>query len=236
MRRGERVRFEAVSSIIGAAPVIAVPPATAAIVAAAAEPVREPAPSIPAPAPIPAQAPIPAVATAPVPEAAPDLAADTLPRWIRGAPQWMRYAAGSIIATGLSQVALMVAYGLLGATAVVASIAAFFAGTIPNYYLNKAWAWGGHKVPQRRLFVSYLLVIVVTNVAAIAMTLAADSVVRAHIRSDGLRTVLLDLAYVSSNGLMFIVKCVLFDGFLFKSRSQRCAEQAEAAVAGVRVP
>lgn len=222
MRRGERVRFEAVSSIIGAAPVIAVPPATAAIAAAAAEPVREPAPSMPAPIP--------------VPEAAPDLAADTLPRWIRGAPQWMRYAAGSIIATGLSQVALMVAYGLLGATAVVASIAAFFAGTIPNYYLNKAWAWGGHKVPQRRLFVSYLLVIVVTNVAAIAMTLAADSVVRAHIRSDGLRTVLLDLAYVSSNGLMFIVKCVLFDGFLFKSRSQRCAEQAEAAVAGVRVP
>jgi putative flippase GtrA len=211
-----------VSSIIGAAPVIAAPPATAALAAAAVEPVRELVP----------QALPSAVPPAPVP----DVAADAVPRWIRGAPQWMRYAAGSIIATGLSQVALMVAYGLLGATAVVASIAAFFAGTIPNYYLNKAWAWGGHKVPQRRLFASYLLVIVVTNVAAIGMTLAADSVVRAHIRSDGPRTVLLDLAYVSSNGLMFIVKCVLFDGFLFKSRASRCAEQVEAAAGAVRVP
>lgn len=206
------------SSIIGAAPVIAAPPAAAAAAAAAAEPVRELLPEARQPVP---EALPPAVPPVPVEAVAPD----AVPRWIRGAPQWMRYAAGSIIATGLSQVALMVAYGLLGATAVVASIAAFFAGTIPNYYLNKAWAWGGHKVPQRRLFVSYLLVIVVTNVAAIAMTLAADSVVRAHIRSDGPRTVVLDLAYVTSNGLMFIVKCVLFDGFLFKSRSRRCAEQ-----------
>lgn len=162
---------------------------------------------------------------------------ENLPRWIRSAPVWVRYAAGSIIATVLSQIALTVAYGLLGATAIVASIVAFFAGTIPNYYLNKAWAWSGHKLSQRRMVVSYVLVIAVTNVAAIAMTIAADSYVRAHVRSDGPRTVLLDLAYVTSNGLMFVVKCVLFDGFLIKQRPGRRAQGLDAGAArGVRTP
>lgn len=155
----------------------------------------------------------PLEAAAPQPTAAP-----VSPRWIGSAPLWMRYAAGSLIATVLSQIALTVAYGLLGATAVVASIAAFFAGTVPNYFLNKAWAWNGHKLSQRRLIVSYLLVIGVTNVAAIVMTVAADSVIRAHVRSDGLRTGLLDLSYLTANLLMFVVKCVLFDGVLFKQR------------------
>jgi putative flippase GtrA len=222
-----------VPSIIGEATVILVPPAAAAAAAAAVEPmVREPASAGPGPAAAAGAAPSPEPAEPepaepePAEPARPALATDRAPRWIGKAPQWMRYAAGSIIATALSQIALTVAYGLLGATAVVASIVAFFAGTIPNYYLNKAWAWSGQKVSHRRVLVPYLLVIVVTNVAAIAMTLAADSVVRSHIRSDGPRTLLLDLAYVTSNGLMFIVKCLLFDGFLFKPRSRPGAEQA----------
>jgi len=136
---------------------------------------------------------------------------------------WMRYAAGSIIATILSQIALMTSYGLLGASAAVASIVAFFAGTIPNYLLNKAWAWGEHQLSHRRLMVSYVLVVVVTNVIAIAMTLAADAVVRAHVKANGPRTVLLDLAYVTSYGLMFIAKYLVFDSVLFKSRTVRSA-------------
>jgi putative flippase GtrA len=148
------------------------------------------------------------------------------PRWIAAAPPWIRYAAGSLIATVLSQIALTVAYGLLGASAVVASIAAFFAGTIPNYYLNKAWAWSGHKLSQRRLIVSYLAVIGVTNVAAIVMTVTADSMVRAHVQSDGLRTGLLDLSYLASNLLMFVVKVLLFDGVLFKPRQGADSEAA----------
>ena len=177
----------------------------------------------------------PPAPAAPLETAAPQ-PAPVSPRWIGSAPLWMRYAAGSIIATVLSQIALTVSYGLLGATAAVASIVAFFAGTIPNYYLNKAWVWSGHKLSQRRLVVSYLLVIGVTNVAAIAMTVAADSVVRAHVRSEGLRTVLLDAAYLASNLLMFVVKCLLFDGVLFKPRPGAEAPAVEGAATGVPVP
>jgi putative flippase GtrA len=136
----------------------------------------------------------------------------------RVVPVWMRYAAGSLISTVISQIALVTAYGLLNASAAVASILAFVVGTVPNYLLNKAWAWSDQKVSHRRLVVSYVLVMIVTNALAIAMTLALDTCVRAHVRAAGPRTMLLSLAYVTSYGLMFVIKYLLFDGLLFKDR------------------
>jgi len=136
----------------------------------------------------------------------------------RAVPAWMRYAAGSLISTVISQIALVTAYGLLNATAAVASIVAFVVGTVPNYLLNKAWVWSHQKVSHRRLVGSYIVVMVVTNAVAIAMTLALDACVRAHVRAATPRTLLLSLAYVTSYGLMFVIKYLLFDGLLFKER------------------
>lgn len=136
----------------------------------------------------------------------------------RVVPVWMRYAAASLISTVISQIALIIAYGALNASAAMASIVAFVVGTVPNYLLSKAWAWSHQKVAHRRLVGSYILVMIVTNVLAIAMTLALDACVRAHVRSGAPRTGLLSLAYITSYGLMFIVKYLLFDGLLFKER------------------
>jgi putative flippase GtrA len=136
----------------------------------------------------------------------------------RTVPVWMRYAAGSLVSTVISQIALVTAYGLLNATAAVASIVAFVVGTVPNYLLNKAWVWSHQKVSHRRLVGSYIVVMVATNAVAIAMTLALDACVRAHVRAATPRTLLLSLAYVTSYGLMFVIKYLLFDGLLFKKR------------------
>ena len=137
----------------------------------------------------------------------------------RTVPMWMRYAAGSLISTVISQIALVTAYGVLNASAAVASIVAFVVGTVPNYLLSKAWVWRGQKVSHRRLVGSYILVMAVTNIIAIAMTLALDACVRAHVRSGAPRTMLLSLAYVTSYGLMFVIKYLLFDGLLFRRRA-----------------
>ena len=133
---------------------------------------------------------------------------------------WARYAAGSVVATILSQIAFTVCYGALDTSAAVASIVAFFAGAIPNYLLNKAWAWNDRSVPRRRAVVAYVIVIGVTNGLAIGITTLADAWVRAHIASHGARTVLVDLAYLASYGVMFVLKFLLFDGLVFRTRSK----------------
>lgn len=141
---------------------------------------------------------------------------------------WAKYAAGSVVATVLGQVAFTVCYGVLDASAAVSSIVAFLAGAIPNYLLNKAWAWNDRSVPRRRAVLTYAAIIGVTNGLAIAMTTLAGMVVRTHVASHDVRTLLVDLAYLASYGVMFVVKFLLFDGLVFKTGSGRApARSAE---------
>ncbi|HLI24803.1 MAG TPA: GtrA family protein, partial [Acidimicrobiales bacterium] len=51
-----------------------------------------------------------------------------------------RYTAGSVVALAVSEVAFAACYwGGTGTT--VASVIAFFAGAVPNWILNRRWAW-----------------------------------------------------------------------------------------------
>jgi putative flippase GtrA len=135
---------------------------------------------------------------------------------------WVKYAAGSVVASILSQIALTVCYGLLDASAAVASVVAFLVGAVPNYLLNRAWAWNDRDVRSRRGAVAtYIAVIGVTNLLAIGSTTLADAWVRNHVASHGVRTLLVDIAYVASYGVMFVLKFLLFDGVVFNNRRSR---------------
>jgi putative flippase GtrA len=133
----------------------------------------------------------------------------------------MRFAAGSVVATVMSQIAFTVSFGVMNAPAWGASVVAFFAGAIPNYLLSRAWAWGDRSTARRHALLPYLAVIAVTNLLAIGATSLADTWVRAHVASQGTRTLLVDLAYLASYGVMFVLKFLLFDGLVFKPRSAR---------------
>lgn len=133
---------------------------------------------------------------------------------------WLRFAAGSVVATVLSQIAFTVTFGVANAPAAVAAVVAFFAGAVPNYLLSSAWAWRGRGSAGKRAAIApYLMVILVTNLLAIGATTLADSWVRGHVASHGTRTLLVDLAYLAAYGTMFVLKFLLFDGLVFKATS-----------------
>ena len=143
---------------------------------------------------------------------------------------WAKYAAGSVVATILSQIAFTLCYGTFDTSAAMASVVAFVAGAIPNYVLNQAWAWNDSSVPRRRAIVTYLVVIGITNGLAIGITTLANGWVRGHVTSHGTQTLLVDLAYLATTGVMFVVKFLLFDGLVFKTRPGRTPAQPAAVV------
>ncbi|MCQ4079553.1 GtrA family protein [Streptomyces sp. RB6PN25] len=144
---------------------------------------------------------------------------------------WLRFAAGSVVATVLSQIAFTVTFGLLNAPAAVASVVAFFAGAVPNYLLSTAWAWGDRgSAGKRTAIVPYLVVILVTNLLAIGATTLADAWVRGHVASHTTRTLLVDLAYLAAYGAMFALKFLLFDGLVFKESSHQPSRRLLPAV------
>ena len=78
---------------------------------------------------------------------------------------------GSVIATVCSEAAFALSYGsnLLGTTG--ASAVAFVAGAVPNYFLNRSWAWQRHgRVRVWREVVLYALVSLLSFVASALVT------------------------------------------------------------------
>jgi putative flippase GtrA len=124
-----------------------------------------------------------------------------------------RYTVGSVVAFGTSEIVLLVTFGtgLLGAS--VASVVAFVAGAIPNYVLNRRWVWGQRgRVRVRGELVPYIAISLITLVAAAAATGWAASVA-----SDDAfeRLIFVGGAYLVTYGVLFVLKFVAYDRFVF---------------------
>ena len=142
---------------------------------------------------------------------------------------WARYSASSAIAGLISELAFMVCYWL-GTAPLVATVAAFVAGALPNYVLNRRWAWGRTgRADTRRELLPYAIIVIVTAAAAALTTTAADHWIRARIESHTWQTILVSGVFLGTYGVMFILKFVLFDRFVF-------ARPAPAGAAEARTP
>lgn len=130
----------------------------------------------------------------------------------------LRAGASSMVATGFSQVTLI---GLLasGAGPTLASSVAFVAGAIPNYLVARRWAWGRKGKPHvKRELVPYLCVIGLGAVASVGLTTVAGMITEPLKISGFTRIVVLDVAYLSSYALVFILKFTLLDRFVYSGR------------------
>ncbi|TWD80523.1 putative flippase GtrA [Kribbella amoyensis] len=128
---------------------------------------------------------------------------------------WAKYSASSVIAGVISELAFVLCYWL-GTRPLWASVIAFLAGALPNYVLNRRWAWGRTgRADRTRELLPYAIIVVVTALAAAAATSAADHWLRDRIASHTWQTILVSATFLATYGVMFILKFVLFDRYVF---------------------
>jgi putative flippase GtrA len=133
---------------------------------------------------------------------------------------WVRYSASSVIAGVISELAFLACYWL-GTAPMVASVVAFAAGAVPNYVLNRRWAWGRTgRADRTRELLPYVVIVVITAAAAALITTVADHWLRDRIDSHALQTVLVSTAFLGTYGVMFVLKFVLFDRLVFARPTQ----------------
>ena len=132
-----------------------------------------------------------------------------------------RYALGSVIALITSVVVFALLY-VAGVGTTVDSIAAFIAGAVPNWILNRRWAWEmTGRVEVVREVVGYTAVSLLALLAASAGTGWTQAWVKTHVAPHhGLRVVLVTGAYVLVQALLFVVKFVIYDRWVFTGRSR----------------
>jgi putative flippase GtrA len=140
-----------------------------------------------------------------------------------------RYGAGSVVAFVSSVVVYYLCFSFAHLGAISSTWVAFVAGAVPNWILNRRWAWekkGREGVARESAL--YVLVSIVSLVASSAATKATALAV-VH-TSHTARDLLVTFSYMASVVVLSVLKYLVYDRFVFIDR--RKARSAAAAGSG----
>lgn len=141
--------------------------------------------------------------------------------WSRrpGVRRFSKYAVGSAVAFGASNVAFLLCYGSGWTSPQVASVLSFVAGIPVNYVLNRRWAWQRQGRPgMRDELAPYAGVVALSVVATALGTWGVDRLLTSADLPRAVKVLLVDAAFVGINGALFLAKYVLFDRLVFRDR------------------
>jgi putative flippase GtrA len=137
-------------------------------------------------------------------------------------PRFGKFVGASAVSTAISQLTLMGVYGLGGLDATLAGVCAFAAGAVPNFLINRRWAWRRSGTPPLvREVLPYLAVIVAGGLLSTGLITLADHLLQPVLANRGFRTLALDGVYVASYGLLFVVKFLILDRLVFRGEPPR---------------
>ena len=130
----------------------------------------------------------------------------------------VKFAAVSVVAVVVSQVTLLITFGLLHWEARPANLAAFVMSTIPSFELNRRWTWrrSGRTHLRRELVPFWVL--------AFAGLVASDQATRfaaaasADLASRTSRTLVVMFASLTTYGVLWLVKFALLDRLVWHAR------------------
>jgi putative flippase GtrA len=143
--------------------------------------------------------------------------------WVRKSPLGVRvtrYTIGSAVAAATSAVVFAIAY-VMGASTTVCSVTAFVAGAVPNWVLNRRWAW---KVSGRVAFGREVIAYVAISVLSLLATSAATEWTQDHVQSipahHGIRVALVTGSYLAVFAVLFVAKFAIYELWIFSGRSR----------------
>lgn len=127
-------------------------------------------------------------------------------------PKLLRYLTGSVVATVCSEVVFVVLYGLLGMGTTWSSVLSWLAGAVPNFWLNRNWAWQRKGRPSLRDEVlPYVAIIVATLVLATVLTHLTDAWLQSQGVASSLRVTIVAAVFLATYVVVFALRFVLLD-------------------------
>jgi putative flippase GtrA len=100
------------------------------------------------------------------------------------------------------------------------SVAGFIAGAIPNWILNRRWAWQQTGRAPARQVVGYVGISILVLVTTSLATGWANSEVQSIPSHHGLRVLIVTGTYIAVTIFWFFAKFVIYDYWVFSERSR----------------
>jgi putative flippase GtrA len=134
--------------------------------------------------------------------------------------RFIGYAAGSAVAFVSGNIAFVLLY-LMGASTTSCSVGGFVCAAIPNWILNRRWAWRrSGSVAFGREIVGYIAVSIVVLVSTSAVTGWTNAHVQWVPQHYGLRALLVTTSYVAVTVVLFFAKFAIYNYWIFSGRSR----------------
>jgi putative flippase GtrA len=158
---------------------------------------------------------------------------DMLAEFIRKHPWWQwltrtpfsakmtKYALSSVIAFLLSVMAFPLVYWADGGQTTVATVVAFFAAAIPNWIMNRRWAWQQTGRAPKKQMISYAAVSAFVLFVTAFATGRTNYWVKhdAHIANHhGLRLLIVTGSFVLVTVVLFFTKFAIYEFLIFRNR------------------
>jgi putative flippase GtrA len=152
-----------------------------------------------------------------------------------------RYTVGSVIAAATSAVVFALLY-VMGSGTTACSVAAFVAGAIPNWILNRKWAWQvTGKIAVGREVLAYIVVSALTLLATTEATAFTQRQVQSIPAHHGIRVILVTASYLAVFAILFVARFFVYEVWIFSGRSRvraamRSRRQVWSAARANRTP
>ena len=125
-----------------------------------------------------------------------------------------------MVAAATSAIVFPILY-VLGASTTACSIAAFAAGAIPNWTLNRRWTW---KVEGRVAFGREIIAYVIISAATLTALSLATGWTHQQVQSipagHGIRVLLVTATYFAVLVMLYGVRYFLYHSWIFSGRSR----------------
>jgi putative flippase GtrA len=124
------------------------------------------------------------------------------------------------VAAATSAVVFALLY-VLGASTTACSVAAFVAGAIPNWILNRRWAWKvTGKIAIGREIVAYVVVSALTLFLTTESTAWTQRQVQSIPAHHGIRAALVTASYLAVFAVLFVARFAVYEVWIFSGRSR----------------
>ncbi len=131
-----------------------------------------------------------------------------------------RFAVSSAVAATTSAIVFPILY-VLGVSTTACSIAAFVAGAIPNWTMNRRWTWKVEgRVAFGREIVAYVVISATTLVALSAATSWTHDRVQGIPAGHGIRVLLVTASYFAVLAILYGARFFLYERWIFSGRSR----------------
>ena len=145
-------------------------------------------------------------------------------QWLTRTPfsaKMTKYALSSVIAFVLSDLAFAFCYWLFHGATTVSSVIAFFSAAIPNWIMNRRWAWQQTGRAPVKQMVSYAAVSAMVLLVTSFATGRANHWVKhdGHIANHhGLRLLIVTGSFVLVTVILFFTKFAIYEFLIFGRR------------------